>query len=39
MGLTTCYEYDDLGRLIKTYIINGNRHELIERSEYNYANQ
>ena len=38
-GLTTCYEYDDLGRLVKTYIVNGNRHELIERNEYHYADQ
>lgn len=38
-GLTTCYEYDDLGRLVKTYIVNGNRCELIEKNEYHYANQ
>ena len=39
MGLTTCYEYDDLGRLTQTYILNGNRRELLEINEYNYTNQ
>ncbi|MBD3588342.1 hypothetical protein [Bacteroides sp. GM023] len=39
LGLTTCYEYDDLNRLIKTYIVNGNRQEVIEKNEYHYANQ
>lgn len=39
LGVTTGYEYDGLGRLMKTYIINKGRKELIERYEYNYANQ
>ena len=38
MGLTTCYEYDDLGRLVRTYIRNGTRHETVEKQEYHYAN-
>lgn len=38
-GLTTYYEYDDLGRLVKTYIKNGNRLEVIEKNEYHYANE
>lgn len=38
-GLTTCYEYDDLGRLVRTYIQNGKRHETVEKQEYHYANQ
>lgn len=37
-GLTTCYEYDDLGRLTMTYIRNGTRQETIEKQEYHYAN-
>lgn len=37
-GLTTCYEYDDLGRLVRTYIQNGTRQETVERQEYHYAN-
>lgn len=39
LGFTTYHEYDDLGRLVKTYIKNGNREEVIERNEYHYANQ
>lgn len=38
-GLTTHYEYDDLGRLMKTFIMNGNRQEVIEKQEYHYANE
>lgn len=38
-GLTTHYEYDDLGRLVKTFIMNGNRQEVIEKQEYHYANE
>lgn len=39
LGVTIGYEYDGLGRLIKTYIINNGRKEFIERHEYNYTNQ
>lgn len=39
VGLTTYYEYDDLGRLMKTFIMNGNRQEVIEKQEYHYANE
>lgn len=38
-GLTTCYDYDDLGRLVKTSVMNGYRQEVIEKQEYHYANQ
>lgn len=38
-GLTTCYEYDDLGRLVRTYIQNGMRQETVEKQEYHYANE
>lgn len=37
-GLKTCYEYDDLGRLVRTYIQNGKRQETVEKQEYHYAN-
>ena len=38
-GLTTCYDYDDLGRLVKTSVMYGYRQEVIEKQEYHYANQ
>lgn len=38
-GLTTYYEYDSLGRLVKTYLLNGNRQEVIGKNEYHYANE
>lgn len=38
-GVTTCYNYDNLGRLKKTHIVNGNRNEVIERLDYHYINQ
>ncbi len=36
-GLTTYYDYDDLGRLIKTYFINNNKIEVTESHDYHYA--
>lgn len=39
LGLTTHYDYDGLGRLVKTYLINDNKVELIESQDYHYVNQ
>lgn len=36
--LMTCYDYDDLGRLVKTYLVNNNRSEFLERYDYHYKN-
>ena len=37
LGVTTYYDYDDLGRLIKTYFISENRKETLESLDYHYA--
>lgn len=39
LGVTTGYEYDGLGRLSKTYIMNNSKKEFIESYEYNYTNE
>lgn len=36
-GLTTYFDYDDLGRLTKTYFINSNKIEVVESHDYHYA--
>lgn len=38
-GVVTCYEYDDVGRYVKSYIVNDNKNELLERVNYHYKNE
>ena len=38
-GLTTYYEYDALGRLMKSYIQQASERQVIERFDYHYVNQ
>lgn len=35
-GVTTCYDYDDFGRLTHIYLIKDGKKEIIERYDYNY---
>ena len=37
-GITTFYEYDSFGRLVKIYRMNNGRQEVLQRFEYNFVN-
>lgn len=39
LGLTTFYNYDSLGRLVKSYVINNNQTELITSQDYHYTEE
>ena len=38
-GMTTNYEYDATGRLVRTYMKEGSSEYTLERNEYNYINR
>ena len=38
-GITTCYDYDELGRLCRTYVIHDGRTETIRQYDYHYKTE
>lgn len=39
IGITTCYDYDNFGRLKEAYLRDGTSRIVLQAYEYNYANQ